>query len=102
MQSTGTVWTTLVGDHPGIIPVKFGQNPISSLEEMLFKETVDARTHWQWTTDNGPSQKLTLSTLCSGELKIQANIYMKDKNLKYNTSENETFWNFTVTYAWIT
>jgi len=22
-------WTTLVGDHPGIIPVKFGQNPMS-------------------------------------------------------------------------
>ena len=26
-------------------------------------------THGRWTTDNGPSQKLTLSTLCSGELK---------------------------------
>jgi len=38
-------------------------------EEMLFKEIVDARTHGRWTTDNGPSQKLTLSTLCSGELK---------------------------------
>jgi len=39
-------------------------------EEMLFKEIVDARTHGRWTTDNGPSQKLTLSTLCSGELKM--------------------------------
>ena len=29
MQPTGTVWTTLIGDHPGIIPVKFGQNPMS-------------------------------------------------------------------------
>ena len=29
MQPTRTVWTTLIGDHPGIIPVKFGQNPIS-------------------------------------------------------------------------
>jgi len=29
MQPTGTVWTTLVGDHQGIIPVKFGQNPMS-------------------------------------------------------------------------
>jgi len=29
MQPTGTIWTTLVGDHPGIIPVKFGQNPMS-------------------------------------------------------------------------
>ena len=26
------------------------------------------RTHGRWTTDNGPSQKLTLSTLCSGDL----------------------------------
>ena len=29
MQPTGTVRTTLIEDHPGIIPVKFGQNPIS-------------------------------------------------------------------------
>jgi len=29
MQPTGTVSTTLIGDYPGIIPVKFGQNPIS-------------------------------------------------------------------------
>ena len=43
---------------------------------MLFKEIVDAhtdaRTHGRWTTDNGPSQKLTLSTLCSGELKMKS------------------------------
>ena len=32
MQPTGTVWT-LIGDHPGIIPVKFGQIPISSSRE---------------------------------------------------------------------
>jgi len=30
MQPTGTVWTTLVEEHLGIIPVKFGQNPMSS------------------------------------------------------------------------
>jgi len=29
MQPTGTIWTTLVGDYQGIIPVKFGQNPMS-------------------------------------------------------------------------
>ena len=29
MQQTGMVWTTLVEDHQGIIPVKFGQNPMS-------------------------------------------------------------------------
>ena len=33
MQPTGTVWTNLIGDHPGIIPVKFGQIPISSSRE---------------------------------------------------------------------
>jgi len=29
MQPTGTVGTTLIGDNPGIIPVTFGQIPIS-------------------------------------------------------------------------
>jgi len=29
MQPTETVWSTLIGDQPGIIPVKFGQNPMS-------------------------------------------------------------------------
>jgi len=28
MQPIETVETTLVGDQPGILPVKFGQNPI--------------------------------------------------------------------------
>jgi len=37
MQPSGTVWTTLIGDHPGIIPVKFGQIPISgSREDVLW------------------------------------------------------------------
>jgi len=30
MQPTGTVWTTLVEEHLGIIPVKFGQTPIQN------------------------------------------------------------------------
>jgi len=29
MQPIRTIWTTLVGDYPGIIPVKFGPNPMS-------------------------------------------------------------------------
>ena len=33
MQPTETVWTTLIGDHPGIIPVKFGQIPINGSRE---------------------------------------------------------------------
>jgi len=31
MQTTEIVWTTLVGGHPWIIPVKFGQIPMSGL-----------------------------------------------------------------------
>jgi len=37
----------------------------------LKKLLTHGRTHGQWTTDNGPSQKLTLRTLCSGELKTR-------------------------------
>jgi len=33
MQPTGTIWTTLIGNHLGIIPVKFGQIPISGSRE---------------------------------------------------------------------
>ena len=33
MQPTGTIWTILAGDHQGIIPVKFGQIPISGSRE---------------------------------------------------------------------
>jgi len=40
MQPTGTVCTTLIGDHPGIIPVKFGQIPISgSREDVIWSFT---------------------------------------------------------------
>jgi len=56
MQPTGTVWTTLVGDHPRIIPVKFGQNPMSGFrgEDVSVKKfTHDARRR---TTDKGQSQ----------------------------------------------
>jgi len=51
--------------------------------EKLFKEIVDAwtdgRTDGRWTTDNGPSQKLYLSTLCSGELKMNYILSSKKK-----------------------
>jgi len=30
MQLIRAIWTTLAGDYPGNIPVKFGQNPMSS------------------------------------------------------------------------
>ena len=37
MQPTGTVLTTLIGDHPGIIHVKFGQIQWAVSEENVFK-----------------------------------------------------------------
>jgi len=60
MQPNGTVWTTLVGDHPGIIPVTFGKNPMSGLrgEVILMKENEHMHTQ---ATENIVSQKLTLS-----------------------------------------
>jgi len=33
MQPIKTIWTILVGDHPGTIPVEFGQIPISGSRE---------------------------------------------------------------------
>jgi len=52
MQPTRTVWTLLVEDHPGIIPVKFGQNPMSGFREEVvwMKKFTHARMHWR-TTD---------------------------------------------------
>jgi len=35
MQLIKTFWTILVGDHPGTIPVEFGQ--ITVQEKMLFE-----------------------------------------------------------------
>jgi len=33
MQPIRTIWTIFVGDHPGTIPVQFGQIPISGSKE---------------------------------------------------------------------
>jgi len=36
MQPIRTIWTILVGDHQGTIPVQFGQIPISgSIEDVV-------------------------------------------------------------------
>ena len=53
MQQTGTVRTTLVDEHLGIIPVKFGQNLMSGFrgEVVLMKKFTHARTNAQ--TDDG-------------------------------------------------
>ena len=52
-------WTTLKEDQPRIIPVKFGQNPISGLGgEVISRNYLWTDAH---TTDKMWSQKLTLS-----------------------------------------
>jgi len=59
MQPTETFWTTLVGDLPGIISVKFVQNPMSGVSgEVVWMKKVNARKHARRTTDNMVSQKL--------------------------------------------
>jgi len=65
MQPSGTVWTTLVEEHLGIIPVMFNQTPMSGFRGDVLSKKVCARRMM----DKGRSQYLTLSTLCSGELK---------------------------------
>ena len=56
MQPTGTVWTHLVGNHPGIIPVKFGQNQMSGfIEEDVYVKMLTNDGRWT-TTDKGRSQ----------------------------------------------
>ena len=53
MQRTGTILTILKEDQPRIIPVKFGQIPISGLGgDVVERFWTDGRT----TTDGGWSQ----------------------------------------------
>jgi len=35
MQPIGTIGTILIEDYPGIIPVKFGQNPMSGFRDVV-------------------------------------------------------------------
>jgi len=49
MQPIITIWTTLVGDHLGIIPAKFGQNAISGFRGECLSKKVYARQR----TDDG-------------------------------------------------
>jgi len=37
MQPIRTIWTILVGDHPGTIPVEFSQKPLAVQEKMSFE-----------------------------------------------------------------
>ena len=43
MLPTGTIWTTLVGDHPGIIPVKFGKSGFRGEDVQVKKFTHDGQ-----------------------------------------------------------
>ena len=57
-------WTTLVQLHPSNIPAKFHQDWPCGLGGEVVLRNCGRRT-----TDIGRSQKLTMSTSCSGELK---------------------------------
>jgi len=62
MQPTGTVWTTLIGDHQGTIPVTFGQNPISGFRgDVVLRKLwwTHGRTDGRRTPDIEGSQKFT-------------------------------------------
>jgi len=61
MQLIETVCATLLEDHPGINPVKFGQNPMSSFIEV--KMLTDKAQYTRGTVDKDRSQNITLSTL---------------------------------------
>jgi len=55
MQPNGMVWTTLVEEHPRIIPVKFGQYPKSGFRGEVVCLCTHACTHWR-TMDKRLSQ----------------------------------------------
>jgi len=53
MHPTGAAWTTLVGDHPGIIAVKYGQNPVSAFS---WDVSVKMFLTLHITTEKGPTK----------------------------------------------
>ena len=58
-----------LGDHSREVWSKSTESfQRSCLKKLLTDERTDGRTVGRWTTDKRPSQKLTLSTLCSCEL----------------------------------
>ena len=69
MQWTRTIWTTLKEDQPRIIPVKFGQNPISGLGGDVIWRNCLRTDGWrmhehqfltpQWQNKQTPIQTLT-------------------------------------------
>jgi len=74
MQPTGIFRTPLVEDHPRIIPVMFGQNPVNGFREEDIMVTMLMQEAQHMMTDN--TQRLVIidylmNTLCSGELKLQ-------------------------------
>jgi len=64
MQPTKTVWTILVGDYPGILPVTFGKNPMSGFREenVWLKELIHCRMEARRTKD---CRKSSLWALCA-------------------------------------
>jgi len=77
LQPSRTVLTTLVGDHPRIIPVKFDQTPEKL--KLYLSENVNKRQmmNEDW------SQQLSLNMVCSGNLaKIKNMQWFKKLSIK--------------------
>ena len=54
MQRTKTIWTIIKEGHIRIIPVKFDQNPSSSLGDVLsFEAIVDDHSSSPWANGSG-------------------------------------------------
>ena len=82
MQPIRTIWTTLVGDHPGIIPMKFGQNPMSGFrgEDVKVKKfTHDDERRTKAGHNSSPwgelKSEIKLFKIGRGELKSEIKLF---------------------------
>ena len=89
VQWTGTVWTTLKEDQPKIIPVKFGQNPISGLGDVIWWNCLRA-DGWMHTgmTDHGQNviTKAHLVTMKNRLLACLPNFFSLAKKKFYTSA----------------
>ena len=81
MQWTGTIWTILKEGHIRIIPIKFGQNPASSLGDVVWSNCWRQTTHNAWRTSNDHNSSPWANG--SGELIIGSRPSDSDKKIFY-------------------
>jgi len=96
LQPSRTVLTTLVGDHPRIIPVKFDQTPEKL--KLYLSENVNKRQmmNKDW------SQQLSLNMVCSGNLAKIKNMQWFKKlsikllNIHHTLHQRKNFWHYEI------